>query len=81
LVGIDKQIIKSDLLNVESHDGFLYLLSGENYLTPQQLSISSASGGLVTIASYKRASYGGTPWNTFRGSLIIKKNLVKNLAT
>jgi hypothetical protein len=36
---------------------------------------------LVTVSSYARKSYGGTPWNTFRGSLVFKNNPVKNLAS
>lgn len=31
--------------------------------------------------NYLRKSYGGTPWNTFRGSLIRKKDTLKHLSS
>jgi hypothetical protein len=34
---------------------------------------------LVRVNNYTRKSYGGTPWNSFRGSLIWKKENIKNL--
>jgi hypothetical protein len=36
---------------------------------------------LVKVTSYDRKSYGGAPWNVFRGSLIFKQNPIKNLAS
>ncbi|MEI6117743.1 MAG: hypothetical protein WCP92_00285 [bacterium] len=45
------------------------------------LEISSLSGGLVRVNNYMRKSYGGTPWNSFRGSLLWKKEPIKNLIT
>jgi hypothetical protein len=34
----------------------------------------------VRVNNYIRKSYGGTPWNSFRGSLIWKKETIKNIA-
>lgn len=45
------------------------------------LTISSVDGGLVYVNNYARKSYGGTPWNSFRGSLIRTKDTLKNLAS
>lgn len=81
LVIIDSTTVKKKSLILESSNNFLYIESGENYLTPKQVAISSLSGGVVTVSSYKRASYGGTPRNTFRWSLIFKQNPIKNLAS
>jgi len=67
---------------VETSNGFVYLTlpTFENPLEIKLLEISSLSGGLVHVNNYTRKSYGGTPWNTFRGSLIWKKDTIKNLA-
>lgn len=67
---------------VEASDGFVYLSlpQFENTLATSLLEISSLNGGLVHVNNYARKSYGGTPWNTFRGSLIWKKETIKNLA-
>lgn len=53
---------------VEVGNGFIYLRfpDVENPISVQDLEISSANGGLVTVTNYTRKSYGGTPWNTFR---------------
>jgi hypothetical protein len=66
LLAVDKNIVKKKSVVLESYDNFLYLESGENSITPKQVIISSLSGSLVTVTSYKRASYGGMPRNTFR---------------
>jgi hypothetical protein len=52
----------------------------ENSFLITNLEISSSNGGLVRVDNYFRKSYGGTPWNSFRGSLIWKKETIKNLA-
>lgn len=67
---------------VETSNGFVYLSLStlENPLLVTNLEISSSSGGLVRVNNYTRKSYGGTPWNSFRGSLIWKKETIKNLS-
>jgi hypothetical protein len=67
---------------VETSNGFVYLTlpNFENSLETKFLEISSLSGGLVRATNYMRKSYGGTAWNSFRGSLIRKKDTMKNLA-
>lgn len=67
---------------IETSNGFVYLTlpSFENALAVTNLEISSSSGGLVRVNNYIRKSYGGTPWNSFRGSLIWKKENIKNLS-
>ncbi len=66
---------------VETSNGFVYLTlpNFENALLVVNLEISSSSGGLVRVSNYTRKSYGGTAWNSFRGSLIRKKETIKNL--
>lgn len=66
---------------VEVNDGFIYLNipSLEQPLSPQLLEITSSAHGLVHVNNYNRKSYGGTPRNTFRWSLIWKKEQIKNL--
>jgi hypothetical protein len=59
------QISKENSLVMESYNGFLYLTTGENSVMASQVEIASASGGLVTVPSYARTSYGGMHWNTF----------------
>lgn len=81
LLAIDKAIVKQKSIIIESYDNFLYLSSGENSLSPKQLIVSSASGWVVKVTSYKRSSYGGVPRNAFRWSLIFKQNPIKNLAS
>ena len=81
LIGIDNAFIQQKTITLTSYDDFLYVETGENYLSPKQLTITSASGGLVKITSYDRKSYGGIPRNTFHGSLIFKQNPVKDLAS
>ncbi|MEI8091878.1 MAG: hypothetical protein WCG98_06795 [bacterium] len=44
LVSIDSKITKVKTLSLESYDGFLYVPNGENYLTPAQVTVASASG-------------------------------------
>ena len=44
LVALDKTVVKQNSLVLESSDGFLYVESGENYLTPQQVMITSSLG-------------------------------------
>ncbi len=68
---------------VEASDGFIYLTlpEFENALTVTSLEISSANWWLVHVDNYLRKSYGGTPWNTFRGSLIRKKDILKHLSS
>lgn len=70
-------------LAVEVGNGFIYLRlpDVENPISVQDLEISSENGWLVTVANYSRKSYGGTPWNTFRWSLIRHKEQIKNLST
>lgn len=67
---------------IETSNGFVYLTlpSFENALTVTNLEISSSSGGLVRVDNYLRKSYGGTSWNSFRWSLIWKKENIKNIA-
>lgn len=67
---------------VESSNGFIYLTlpNFENALPVTALEISSLNGGLVRVNNYVRKSYGGTPWNTFRWSLIWRKDTLKNLS-
>lgn len=67
---------------VETSNWFVYLTlpNFENALAITNLEISSANGGLVRVNNYIRKSYGGTPWNSFRWSLIWKKENIKNLA-
>ncbi|MCX6822972.1 MAG: N-acetylmuramoyl-L-alanine amidase [candidate division SR1 bacterium] len=81
LLALDKTVVKQKSVILESSDNVLYVSSGENYLTPTQVSISSSSGGLVKVTSYNRSSYGAVPWNTFHGSLIFKSNPIKNLSS
>ena len=68
---------------VETSNGFVYLtlLDFENSLAVTNLEISSANGGLVRVDNYTRKSSAGIPWNVFRGSLIWKKDTIKNLAS
>jgi len=68
---------------VETSDGFVYLSLpqlGENSLPVTLLEISSSNGWLVHVNNYLRKSYGGTPWNSFRGSLFWKKDTIKDLS-
>jgi len=67
---------------VETSNWFIYLTLPvlENPLTVSHLEISSSSGGLVRVNNYTRKSYGGTAWNSFRWSLIWKKETIKNLS-
>lgn len=81
LIAIDKTVIKQKSLVLESYDDFLYIATGENFLTPKQVVVSSLSGWLVTVSSYGRKSYWWTARNTFRGSLILKQNPIKNLVS
>ncbi|MEI7562568.1 MAG: N-acetylmuramoyl-L-alanine amidase [bacterium] len=80
-VNIDGQTRLMDTITLESNDDFLYVPNGENYMTPQRVEISSASGGLVQVLSYPRNSYGKVPRNTFHGSLVFKKNPIKYLSS
>lgn len=68
---------------VEASNWFIYLSlpQFENSLPVSLLEISSLDAGLVSVSNYMRKSYGGTPWNTFRGSLIWKKESIKDLAS
>ncbi|MFA6256425.1 MAG: N-acetylmuramoyl-L-alanine amidase [Candidatus Absconditabacterales bacterium] len=67
---------------IETSNGFVYLTlpKFENALAVANLEISSLSGGLVHVNNYIRKSYGGIAWNSFRGSLLWKKDTIKNLA-
>lgn len=67
---------------VETSNGFVYLTlpNFENALAITHLEISSINWWLVHVNNYTRKSYGGTPRNTFRWSLIWKKDTIKNLA-
>lgn len=67
---------------VEVSNGFIYLRlpDVENPITVQNLEIYSKNWGLVSVTNYSRKSYGGTPWNTFRWSLIREKESIKNLS-
>lgn len=67
---------------VEASNWFVYLTlpQFENALPVSLLEISSLDGGLLHVNNYTRKSYGGTPWNSFRGSLIWKKETIKNLS-
>lgn len=67
---------------IETSNGFIYLTlpSFENPLVVNILDISALSWWLVHVNNYIRKSYGGTPRNTFRWSLIWKKETIKNLA-
>lgn len=44
LVGIDATVVRQKSIILESYDNFLYIASGENYVTPKQVSLSSLSG-------------------------------------
>jgi hypothetical protein len=68
---------------VELSNGFIYLSlpTLEQPLTTTVLEISSATHWLVRVNNYLRKSYGGTPRNTFRWSLIWKKDTIKNLSS
>ncbi len=67
---------------VEVSNGFIYLTipSLENPLQVVELEISSMNGGLVYIVNYPRKSYSWIPRNSFRWSLIWKKDTLKNLS-
>lgn len=67
---------------VEKSNWFIYLSlpQFENSVPVELLEISSLDGWLVYVNNYTRKSYGGTPWNGFRGSLIWKKEIMRNLA-
>lgn len=67
---------------VETSDGFVYLSlpQFENALPVSLLDVSSSNWWLVRVNNYARKSYGGTPWNSFRGSLIWQKDTIKNLS-
>ena len=77
----DGVVTKEDSVVLESYNNYLYLSSGENSMTPTKVEISAWSGWLVKITSYARASYGGTPRNSFHGTLIFKQNPVKDLSS
>ena len=70
---------------IETSNGFIYLTlpSFENALAVTNLEIasSSLSGGLVRVNNYLRKSYGAVAWNSFRWSLIWKKESIKDLTT
>ncbi len=68
---------------IETSNGFIYLTlpSLENPLTVTNLKISSVNWWLVSINNYTRKSYGGVAWNSFRGSLIWKKESIRNLSS
>ncbi len=67
---------------VEVNDGFIYLTLPEleNALSVKYLKISSIDWWLVRVNNYTRKSYGWTPRNTFRWSLVWKKQQIKNLS-
>ena len=67
---------------VETSNGFVYLTlpTFENALVVTNLEISSMGGGLVRVNNYMRKSYWGIAWNSFRGSLLWKKDTIKNLS-
>jgi len=67
---------------VEVSNWFVYLVlpDFENSLGVDNLEISSLSWWLVRVNNYTRKSYGGTPWNSFRWSLIWKKERIKDLS-
>ncbi len=67
---------------VETSNGLVYLTLPrfENALAVKVLDISSVDGWLVRVNNYSRKSYGGVARNTFRWSLIWKKDTLKNLA-
>lgn len=68
---------------VETSNGFIYLTLPmfENALAVSHLQISSLDWWLVRVNNYTRKSYGGTLWNSFRGSLIRKKDTIKDLSS
>lgn len=67
---------------VEVANGLVYLRlpDVENPITVTNLEITSVNWWLVRVDNYTRKSYGGTAWNSFRGSLIRKKDTLKNLS-
>lgn len=77
----DDQIYTGATPVVETSNGFIYLTlpNFENALAVSNLEISSSNWGLVRVTNYMRKSYGGTSWNSFRWSLIRKKDTIKKL--
>lgn len=78
----DEQIYTWASAVVEMSNGFVYLTlpTMEQPLMVTTLDISSSIQGLVRVNNYLRKSYGGTPRNTFRWSLIWKKDMIKDLS-
>lgn len=66
---------------IETSNGFIYLTlpTFENALAVAHLEITPLSWGMLYVNNYTRKSYGGTPWNIFRWSLVRTKDSIKNL--
>lgn len=60
---------------------YLNLLSLENPISVQNISLSSVDGWLVRINNYTRKSYAWIPRNSFRGKLLRKKDSIKILSS
>ncbi len=73
----------SDTLIVEVSNGFIYLnvYTLEQPVAVQHLQVSSSTQWLVRVNNYWRKSYAGIPWNTFRGTLLWKKDRIRLLSS
>jgi len=68
---------------VEVSDGNVYLNipSLEQHISPDVLHISSVHWWLVRVVNYTRKSFAWIPWNTFRWTLVWKKDRIKLLGS
>lgn len=68
---------------VEVNNGFVYLNLPilEQPISPTILEITSLNNWLVRVNNYTRKSYAGVARNSFRGSLIWKKDTIKLLSS
>jgi peptidoglycan hydrolase-like amidase len=66
---------------IENRSGSLYLILSDQTISTTKIQITSNLSGLVTVTNYARESYAKIPRNTFRGSLIFEKQVMKSLAT
>jgi len=65
---------------IDKFDDYMLLWLGDKSYAVKYVDISSNWGEIV-FNEYKRKSYAGIPWNSFKGSIVIKKNPIKYISS
>ena len=81
LFTVGKKTFSATTWIIESQNNQYTLSISGSKVSLDKITVKDSSTWLVTISNYTRVSYAKIPWNSFHGTLVFGRELVKNLSS